>query len=38
MPNYEYIQIRHKALLFSASVGLKCFLMAVVASSVFVEE
>jgi hypothetical protein len=35
LSDYEYIEIRHKALLFSASVGLKCFLMAVVASSIF---
>jgi hypothetical protein len=31
----EYIEIKHKALLFAASVAVKCFLMAVVSSAVF---
>lgn len=35
MTGYEYVELRHKALLFSASVALKCFLMAAVASEVF---
>ena len=35
MTTYENVELRHKALLFLASVGLKCFLMAVVASAVF---
>ncbi|HEX9317782.1 MAG TPA: hypothetical protein VF884_02485 [Nitrososphaeraceae archaeon] len=35
MTDNEYIEIRHKALLFAATVALKCFLMSVVASAVF---
>lgn len=31
----EHIEIKHKAILFAATVSLKCFLMAVVASAVF---
>jgi hypothetical protein len=31
----ESIELKHKALLFSASVALKCFLMAIVSSAVF---
>jgi hypothetical protein len=35
LTKYEHVDLGHKALLFSASVGLKCFLMAIVASAVF---
>lgn len=35
MEDNEYIEIRHKALLFAATVALKCFLMSVVATAVF---
>jgi hypothetical protein len=31
----EHIEIKHKAILFAATVSLKCFLMSVVASAVF---
>jgi hypothetical protein len=31
----ESIEIKHKALLFSATVAIKCFLMAIVSSAVF---
>lgn len=35
MTGNESIEIKHKALLFSATVAIKCFLMAIVSSAVF---